>query len=94
MLHCVNPHAIHAVLADDVVYPQAHASDDVLVFSVEIHEYDIHVAQRALLNISLCTRQHSIHVFLHLREVHLVAVVHDEAEGVKLCGLVEGCAYH
>ena len=65
MLHYVNPHTIHAVLADNVVDPQAHASDDVLVFSVEIHERDIHVTQRALLNISLCARQHSIHVFLH-----------------------------
>ena len=59
-----------------------------------IHERDVHITQRALLNISLCARQHSIHVFLHSREAHLVAVVHDEAEGVKLCKLVEGQAYH
>ena len=94
MLHHVSTHTIHTVLVDNVVDPRAHASDDILVFSVEIHKHNIHVAQRALLDISLCARQHSIHVFLHLREAHLVAVVCDEAEGVKLCRLVERCAYH
>ncbi len=83
MFHGVDPHAVHAVPTDDVGDPRIHAADDVLVFRVKIHEHDVRVAERALLDVSLCAREHSICVIRRPVKAHLVVVVRDEAAGTS-----------
>src|SRR6266481_8717065 len=84
VFHCVNPHAVHTVLTDDVGDPQIHAADDVLVFRVNIHEHNVRVVKRVLLNVSLCAWEHSICVIQCPVKVHLVVVVRDEAAGTSM----------